>query len=531
MVADSVARTVSELLSNALRGDTETPIVFVSRDGQYDRMLRDILDDALACAGGLAARGVGPGTKVAMQLPNNEESLVVQLAVCMLGAVCVPIVPIFGIAELTHMLRDARPHVLVMMSSWRNIDYRPLIADIPSDIRPPHVIVVGEDVDGTAPYSDLAASGDRLREVHPAEPDDPVLIIYTSGSSGTPKGVVHTHGSIAAEAREYQYASQNGGNPSVVGGPEQLQATGAGHIGGVTYPMRILMHGNHTMVLDWWDTTIAARMIDRYRITLFACTPFHLASIMDVADAEGLDLSCLKHVVVGGGPVSPRLIERADAAGIIAVRGYGSSEHPTLAIGNFDAPLDVRANTEGPPSPWSEIRLVGDDGVDVAPGEPGEVLSRGADMFSHYTNLPRSETFTSDGWFRTGDIGRMDASGVLTIVDRKKNIIIRGGENISIAEVELAFTGHPDIAEAAVFGLPDERYGERVCIVVVPRDGREVSLAVLNAYASERGLARQKLPEILEVTDSLPYGGLQKVRRDELKQRYLAKHAATQATN
>jgi Acyl-CoA synthetases (AMP-forming)/AMP-acid ligases II len=512
-------RTLGDVLDEAFVTYPDVPVFFRSRDAIVARPLADLLDEARAVAAGLKALGVGPGSRVAVQLPNCQEHFVVQAASIILGAVLVPIVPVFGAVELGAILADAAPDVLVVRDRWRTFDYLHNIDQLSARQRPRHVVVAGAQVPkGTVSFDFLHDQG-RIETVHHAEPDDPVLIIYTSGSTGVPKGVIHSHRSILAEAAEPQYAASPSGD-----GPQQMQATGAGHIGGYLYAVRIMQYGNRILVLDWWDTEVAARAIAEFRIRMFAGTPFHLASVLDVGAGLELNLSHLKQVVIGGAPVSPHLIERADAAGVIAVRSYGLSEHPTVATGRFEDDLFVRANFDGVPGEGTEILIVNDAGVPVGPGVAGEVLTRGPDRFVGYTNVPDAEAFAEGGWLRTGDIGRLDAQGRLTIVDRKRHIIIRGGENLSIAEIEMTVARHPDVAEVAVVGVPDERYGERVCAFVVPKQSRTVTLESLAQLFAELGVARQKVPEFLEIVDSLPYGGLQKVRRNVLKQMFAERH-------
>lgn len=518
----TMVKTLPQLLASELNGRSGLPILFETRQTRTTRTLREIIEDARHFAGGLRDRGVGPGDRVALQLPNGPEQLTVQLATIILGAVLVPVVPIFGAAEISSMLADSRPQVLVSHRTWRRIDYLENWARVDEDLRPPIFVLVGgvrpDDPSQAVDFEDLL-SASPVMDFHQPDPEDVCLILSTSGSSGIPKGVQHTHRSLLHEARETPYWADG-----VSDRPQVLQATAAGHIGGASYVLRMMLNRNKYHVIDWWDLDLAVRAIDEHRIRAFSGTPFHLTSMMERATQLGLDISCLKQVILGGAPVDPRAIRDADAAGIVAVRAYGSTEHPTITIGDYAASLDERANWDGRPNPWSKVRIIDDDGNDVPIGEPGEVVSVGGEQFIGYTNAPLEESMTADGWFMTGDIGVVDETGLLKIVDRKKNIIIRGGENLSIAEIEMTAIRHPDVADVAIVGVPDLRYGERACAFVVPHDGATIDLDSFRAFFLAEGIAKQKIPEFIEVVDSLPYGGLQKVRRGELKQRWLELH-------
>jgi acyl-CoA synthetase (AMP-forming)/AMP-acid ligase II len=272
--------------------------------------------------------------------------------------------------------------------------------------------------------------------------------------------------------------------------------------------------------MDAWDPALAARLIAEHQATFTAGTPLHLATLLDAAAGGGDDLSSLRSYMTGAASVPPALVERAERAGITAYRCYGSTEHPTVTSGRADDPLDRRAKTDGRLLPGNEVRVVDDDGCDTASGSAGEVCTRGPELFVGYRD-PQLDTdaFLPDGWFRTGDIGLLDAEGYLTITDRKKDVIIRGGENISSKEVEDVLALHPGVGEVAVVGVGDERYGEVVCAVVIPSAGARPSLDDLRRHVLESGLARQKAPERLELLTELPRTPAGKVKKFELRRR------------
>ncbi|MBV9510841.1 MAG: AMP-binding protein, partial [Caulobacteraceae bacterium] len=260
--------------------------------------------------------------------------------------------------------------------------------------------------------------------------------------------------------------------------------------------------------------------IAKHRITATSGTPFHLTSLLDAADAGGADLSCLTDYLAGATMIPPALIERCEKRGLATYRCYGMSEHPTISRGTKDDPLEKRLNTDGRLCPGVEVRIVDEDGRDVSVGDVGEILSRGPDRFVGYTDAAlNAEAIEPGGWLRTGDIGRLDTDGFLAIVDRKKDVIIRGGENIASREVEDLLSSLPGVREAAVVGAPHPTLGEQVCAFVVVDEGADVSLKAVSAHFAAAGIARQKTPERIEPVLELPRNAAGKVLKPELRSR------------
>jgi acyl-CoA synthetase (AMP-forming)/AMP-acid ligase II len=340
------------------------------------------------------------------------------------------------------------------------------------------------------------------------------MVIYTSGTTSEPKGVQHTHNTLLSEIRSLGKPLDATGQPA-----SYLSPFPSGHMGGVLGLGRAFLSGSTTVLMDAWDAARCAALIQKHAITSLASTPFFLQTLIDEMNRTGTSLPTLDDIQIGGAGVAPSLVVAADEQGWRAFRCYGSTEHPTVT-GILDAPVELRGYTDGPPFGSSEVRLVDDEGHDVATGEDGEVVTLGPELFVGYTN-PRldADAFLPGGWFRTGDIGRFDDQGCLTIVDRKKDIIIRGGENISSKEVEDVLVRHPAIVEAAVVATPDHLYGERVCAFVVLRPGTIVTLEELGDHFMRSGVAKQKTPERLEIVDDLPRTAAGKVKKPELRAR------------
>jgi acyl-CoA synthetase (AMP-forming)/AMP-acid ligase II len=252
---------------------------------------------------------------------------------------------------------------------------------------------------------------------------------------------------------------------------------------------------------------------------------------LDAVDRTGADISTLRECSLGAAPVSPLLVSRCERAGMRVFRRYGATEHPSITAGDPGDALDKRLSTEGRCMPGNRIRLVDDFGRDVKAGDEGEIASRGPERFLGYLDPSLdADAFLPGGWYRTGDLGRIDDDGYLVLTDRKKDVIIRGGENISSREVEDILTAHPDIAEAAAVARPDHRMGERVCAFVVPRESRTVTLDSIREHFASRGVARQKTPEYLRLVDALPRNATGKVLKHVLRDGLAAETPAEQQT-
>jgi cyclohexanecarboxylate-CoA ligase len=294
------------------------------------------------------------------------------------------------------------------------------------------------------------------------------------------------------------------------------------HVTGLLYGVHLpSMVGIPVVLQDVWEPGAALELIERHRCTfLVAATPF-LHGLTHCEDLPARDVSSLRFVGCGGADMPPRLIREAEAKlGAVVARGYGSTEYPTATQGRVGDALADRAETDGRPAPWTELRVVDDDGNDLPASATGELLVRGPERFTGYLVPPADEeVFDADGWFATGDMASVDDDGRLTIQGRKKDIILRGGENISVKEVEDHLHAHPKIADVAIVAMPDPVMVERACAFVVAADGDAPTLPELAEYLTGRGLAIQKVPERLERIDELPKNLAGKVQKFKLRER------------
>ena len=516
-------RSLFEAFRDCAEVDAETRLIISSDNHPADIDLGSLFARGLKVGAHFQRLGIVPGDVIAVQLPNWVEWPITWIGAAFAGAVILPIVSIYGENELGFVLRESGARMLVTPAEWRNVDYVARLnaaGELP-DLRS-HVVVGGtrndnriiawQDIEAPIAVGDPGAVG----------VDDVALLVYTSGTTADPKGVQHTHRSLLSEAAS-------------LFGVRKVMRSGAffspwptGHIAGTSVMLRLLAGGVTSIVMDHWNPANAAELIDRNKAVSFSGTPFHLNGLLDAAEKDGFDLSSLVDFQVGAAPVPPAMIERCAAYGLETYRSYGSTEHPTITYGSAKDPLEKRLTTEGRLIAGCEMRIVDDAGQDVISGGEGEIVSRGPDLFIGYRQAELNEAaFLPGGWYRTGDIGWVDAEGYLHITDRKKDVIIRGGENISSREVEDHLHAHAAVEEAAVVAAPDERMGEIVCAFVVTRPGAEITIADIGTFFAERGLARQKTPERLVIVDELPRNATGKVLKQNLRRDL--KQAATAA--
>jgi acyl-CoA synthetase (AMP-forming)/AMP-acid ligase II len=505
--------TLPQAVLAASIAEPELPVVFQNATRHRLLTLGELADRAGRCAAAFRSLGVGPGDTVAVQVPSWVESVVAQAAALLVGAVLVPVVHIYGPRELGFILRESRARLLVTPDRLGRRDY---LADLQRTGACPDlasIVVIGAAArHGYIGWTKLLEGREPVTSPPDVSPDDVCLLVYTSGTTGEPKGVQHTHNTLLAEMR----TQLTGTDPDSV----ILAAFPSGHVAGTLGLLRMLIQGKHHIVLDTWDAATAARLIDQHRVTATGGTPFFLTTLLDLAERGEVDLSSLREYGVGGASVPPTVIQRAHQYGIAAFRAYGSSEHPSISGGSAHDALDKRTHTDGRLLDRVEVHIVDDTLRDLPPGEEGEILSRGPELFVGYRDPALDDdVFLPGGWLRTGDVGTLDSEGYLTITDRRKDIIIRGGENLSSKQIEDVLAEHEAVADVAVVAAPDSVYGERVCAFVVLRAAATLSLADVRAHFSTAGVARHKTPERLEIVDSLPRTATGKARKAELRQR------------
>jgi fatty-acyl-CoA synthase len=452
------------------------------------------LDDAIArCASALVARGVGVGDRVAALARNRVELVVVHLACARIGAIYAPLNWRLSGGEIEALIEDAEPSLFVADSSApEGLAHTPLAALI-------------REMDASAPLP-----------VRPINAERPSLILYTSGTSGRPKGVIHSERTLAATAANFSLLGQVTHNSVLLCDAPMFHV-----IGLVSNVRPTLMRGGACLVSDGF---VPARTLDRLAdpalgVTHYFCVPQMASALRAEPGFDPARLSALTAIFTGGAPHPAESIRAWLRDGIALVDGFGMSEAGTV----FGMPLDPaliaeRAGSAGIAPPGVETRIVDANGENCGPGEAGELLLKGANISSGYWRRPQetADAFTADGWFRTGDIVRADAQGYHWLVDRRKDMFISGGENVYPAEIEALLAGHPDIAECAVVGTPDAKWGEVGHLFIVGRPGVTLDSAAILA-ALEARLARYKHPRHVTILVALPRNGAGKVLKTELR--------------
>ncbi|GMU79946.1 MAG: long-chain-fatty-acid--CoA ligase [Acidimicrobiia bacterium] len=506
--------TLAEVMAAGYARSASRKKVYRSADRPGTSTLGEIDDAGRRLASALWDRGLRPGDAVVVQLPNWFDNDVVIRAAVQLGLVLVPVVHTYGTAELDFILRETEARAVFMPDRFRGVDFNTRIEQLRGVPTIDLVVTAGDDVrDGAEHLAALVAAGTPEAPTPDLSADDVCAIVYTSGTTADPKGVMHTHATLLAERGTASAAAVPDDRPA-------LQMLPAGHIAGVI-ATTFQFAGTSTIVaFDAFDSEAVVDAIEEFGLGFTSGAPVFLSRILDVVESGSRDLSCLRAFVVGAASVPAALVERADAVGIIAMRCYGSTEHPTVTISAPTDPLWIRAHTDGRCLPGNEVRIVDDGGRDLPLGTTGEIATRGPELFVGYRDATLdADAFLPEGWYRTGDLGHLDGEGLLTVTDRKKDIIIRGGENISAKEVEDVLLSHPAVAEAAVVGMPDSTMGERVCAFVVVRPGQTFSDTDARQLFDDADMARHKTPERIECVDTLPRTESGKVRKADLRAR------------
>ncbi len=472
-------------------------------------------------ATGLRARGVGPGDVIAFQLPNWVEAAATFYATTFLGAIVVPIVHFYGPKEVGYILRKTRVKALVTADRFGHQDFLANLDSLRADLPDLEwAAIVGEPAGrDVMRFADLVAD-EPLDAPAPVDPRTPALVAYTSGTTSNPKGVVHSHRTINAEIHQLGTMQANRGTPpSLTGAPV---GHGIGMLAALLIPVwrRSAIH-----LIDVWDPARVLQAMLEDQVSAGQGSTYFLTSLLDHPDFDAeRHTKLMAFIGLGGSAVPAAVGERCAALGIETSRSFGSTEHPSITGSYQDTPHEKRVTTDGRPLPGVELRLVDENGNDVDQGEPGEIWSMGPDRFVGYTDAGETAAaFTADGWFMTGDVGVLDPEGYLTITDRKKDIIIRGGENVSAAEIEEVLVRMPDVAEVAVVGAPDARLGEVGCAFFRMHPANQVpTLAEVREVLDRAGLAKQKWPEHIREVSEFPRTPSGKVQKFVLRQQLRA---------
>lgn len=479
---------------------------------------------------GLSQMGIGSGDVVSCQLPNWWEFIALYVACSRLGAVCNPLLPVYRSRELRFMLGQAESKAIFIPGIFREVDYGEMIAGLRPELPNLREVISIDEASG-AQGADRFADGplsaaevEAYAQLPRPHPNDITELLYTSGTTGQPKGVMHTHNTLYSLVAEYIRALDLTADDSVL--QSSPVAHQAGLLHGVVMP---IMLGSAVVLQDAWNPEIAVALIERYSARhIHAATPF-LADLADCAAVDSHDISSLRTFVCAGAPIPRTLVRRAvDRLKIDVIASWGMSEVGTATCTRRNDSSERIFGTDGGPLGGIEFRVVDDEGKWLPAGIDGRLQVRGISLFVGYLKRPDLNQLEEGGWFDTGDVARMDDGGYIRITGRIKDLIIRGGQNIPIVEIEEQLLRHPAVKEVAIVGMPDQRLGERACAFVVLKPSQKLTFADMICYLKEIGTATPYLPERLELVAEMPRtasGKLQKFRLRELAAQFVTPNA------
>ena len=490
------------LAASLARNAADNPDRVAIHLGDQTTSYGELDDQSARVAGLLAARGIAPGTPIGIMLPNVPEFASVYYGILRTGAVVVPMNPLLKAREIAYYLGDSGAPVIF---AWH--------------LTAPEVEIGAKEAGAEAILVDPATFPDILATASPAPQVvdraayDTAVVLYTSGTTGHPKGAELTHANLINNV-EVSAADlfQLGPDDLIFGGLPLFHAFGQ------TCTLNAaIMTGASLTVLPRFDAAKALGILADQRVTIFAGVPTMFSALLHVPDRSGYDVSALRLCISGGAAMPVEVLRQfEDAFDCIVLEGYGLSE--TSPVASFNHPgRERKPGSIGTPIRGVEMRVVDASGAEVPQGEVGEIAIRGHNIMKGYLNRPEAtaEAVSDDGWFRTGDIGRVDEDGYYYIVDRKKDLIIRGGYNIYPREIEEVLYEHPEVAEAAVVGIPHPELGEEVGAAVALKPGATVTTDELRSYVKSQ-VAAYKYPRRVWIVDALPKGPTGKILKKEI---------------
>jgi cyclohexanecarboxylate-CoA ligase len=515
-------KTFDEFLTTTIAATPDKLAIIADRaDRDQPRRITysEFADFIARAAAALRNMGVAHGDVVAVQLPNWWEFAVIALACGRIGATVNPLMPIFRERELGYMLDFAEAKVLITPKSFRGFDHETMAAALRAGLpKLKHVIVV--DGEGLNSFDKcLLGSSERFAPPPsgaPGElrPDELAVIMFTSGTTGSPKGVMHTMNTLMA--CNEGLTKRFGLNLDDV----LLVCSPLGHMTGYAAGMMLGIRLGSTIVLqDVWEARRGVMLMAAEGVTFTAGASPFLSDICEAVAAGAPRPARLRSFLCAGAPIPPALIERAARELDLKVCSlWGMTESLASTLTEPSRAAEKSSKTDGRALEGVEVRVVDSDGKTAPLGETGRLLVRGAQMFLGYYKRPDIKTFDADGWFDTGDLAYMDDEGYIRINGRIKDVLIRGGENVPVVEIENLLFKHPAVLSAALVGFPDARLGERGCAFVVLRPGQTLNLATVQAYMAENKVAKQYWPERVEILSDLPRTSSGKIQKFALRE-------------
>jgi acyl-CoA synthetase len=475
----------------------------------------ELVDASLRLAGFLQSQGIGPGDPVVWQLPNWWESMVVAFGIWAAGAISVPVVPIFREYELTAIVEAVEPRCVITAASFRSTDHVAQFESVlaGTDTHAVRIVVRGANT-GWVPFEDAVTASPAASVA--VDPDAPTLVGFTSGTTSGAKGaVMSTRATLTVPMRHVRATPYTFRDRSYMPAP-------VSHITGLLMAVTLpLMSGCSIVLAERWDAAQAVEDFTRHGVTFSGGAAVFIQELVEAIGTAGLSSFPLANGYNCGGSAIPiDLVRRAEELGMKPRRAYGMTECPTVSASYGYDSAQVRLETDGKLLPGIELRVLDDDGGDVAPGEAGEFLVRGPQRALGYLDPQHTrDGFDDEGWFRTGDLGAIDAAGCVTITGRTKDIINRGGEKLSAQEIEGLIRRYPAVSDAAVVAAPHPRLGEEPAAFIIVRAGDDAPDGELQAFLRAEGVAPQKIPRIWVPVEDFPRTPSGKVKKYDLVER------------
>ena len=478
---------------------------------------------------GLARLGVRSRDVVACQLPNWWQFTLIYLACSRIGAVMNPLMHIFRERELSFMLGHGEAKVFIVPRQFRGHDFESMANGLRAQLPLlEHIVVINGQGDNSfdallcAPPWEREPDAKTILTRSRPTPDDVTQLIYTSGTTGEPKGVQHTANTLLANIVPYAERLHLGADDVV------LMASPMAHQTGFMYGliMPIVLQAS-AVLQDIWDPQKAIAQIREQGVTFtMASTPF-LTDLSKAVATDSRGIPSLRTFLSAGAPIPGSLVEQARAAlGAKIISAWGMTENGAVTTTLPEDDDQRSVQTDGRPLPGVEIRITDIDGSALPADHEGKLMLRSCSNFGGYLKRPHFNATDADDWFDTGDLARVDANGYIRITGRSKDVIIRGGENIPVVEIESLLYRHPDIQHAAIVAYADERLGERACAVVVPREGATLSLEGLRAFLQKERVALQYIPERLHILAQMPATPSGKIQKFKLRELIQSRGAA-----
>jgi long-chain acyl-CoA synthetase len=489
------------LAANLASSASSFPDRVATRLGDASTTYKMLDDQSSRVVGLLGSRGVGPGDRVGLMLPNVPEFASVYYGILRAGATVVPMNPLLKAREVAYYLGDSG-------AKWMFVSHS-FAAEAEGGAAQAEA---GVSVVDQATFPQLLAQAEAATEVVPRSPNETAVILYTSGTTGHPKGAELTHGNLVSNVEVFQSDLLNLTPDDVIFGGLPLF-----HAFGQTCTLSAAISAGATLsLLPRFDAAQTLDLLTEHGVTIFAGVPTMYSALLAAPDRSAHDVSRLRICVSGGAALPVEVLRQfEDAFGCTVLEGYGLSE--TSPVASFNRADGRKPGSIGTPVTGVEMQVLDTDGTAMPQGEVGEIAIRGHNVMKGYWNKPEAtaEVLSADGWFRTGDLGKVDEDGYYFIVDRKKDLIIRGGYNVYPREIEEVLYEHPDVAEAAVIGVPHAELGEEVAAAVALKPGASSTALDLQSYVKSQ-VAAYKYPRKVWLVDSLPKGPTGKILKRDI---------------